>query len=100
MVAAESLPIVHRLDALCGSDLNFESTRAMLESLSPAARLRELNTVMDQCLSGEQQGTFRHTLLHTVVKGKAIETVRLLLDSGAYTSEVDSVTSPLLRMPQ
>ena len=43
MALAAPSPIAEQLRSLCGSDLNIESTRALLLSLSPEAKLHELN---------------------------------------------------------
>ena len=42
MESQESSAADYRLGALCGSDLNLEATRAVLRSLSPETKLREL----------------------------------------------------------
>ena len=42
MEPQESSAADYRLGALCGSDLNLEATRAVLRSLSPETKLREL----------------------------------------------------------
>ena len=43
MESQESSAADYRLSALCGSDLNLEATRAVLLSLSPETKLRELS---------------------------------------------------------